>query len=140
MVDACRCVAWRRSAGHHFAARLAFDGREMELVREQLDQLMRFDPRRTATTRRERLLVKHGRKPPEPPVDSTHPADPASAPEFSQPFRDRISQDTHALGSAAESLLAVQADINRVQADDILREMWRMSSAVDPGGCRFQFA
>ncbi|MEE3257649.1 MAG: hypothetical protein VX293_00415, partial [Candidatus Latescibacterota bacterium] len=54
---------------NHFAARLAFDGREMELVREQLDQLMRFDPRRTAATRRERLLVKLGRKPPEPPVD-----------------------------------------------------------------------
>lgn len=54
---------------NHFAARLAFDGREMELVREQLDQLMRFDPRRTATMRRERLLVKLGRQPPSPPVD-----------------------------------------------------------------------
>ena len=54
---------------NYFAARLAFDGREMELVREQLDQLLHFDPRRTSSGRRERLLGKLGRKPPSPPVD-----------------------------------------------------------------------
>ena len=36
---------------------------------------------------------------------------------FSQTFTERITQDSHALGSAAESLLAVQADINRVQSE-----------------------
>lgn len=59
---------------NYFAARLAFDSREMELVREQLDQLMRFDPRRTGATKREGLLNKLGRKAPEPPVDLKAPA------------------------------------------------------------------
>ena len=57
-----------------FAARLAFDGREMELAREQLDQLMRFDPRRSGTSKRERLLAKLGRKPPNPPIDLQAPS------------------------------------------------------------------
>lgn len=42
---------------------------------------------------------------------------PSEAPPFAQTFRDRVSQDAHALGSAAESLLAIQADVNRVQAE-----------------------
>ncbi len=46
-----------------FAARLRFDSREMELVREELDQLMHFDPRRSATVQRERLLVGLGQLP-----------------------------------------------------------------------------
>ncbi len=58
---------------NHFADHLAFDGREMELVREQLDQLMRFDPRRTGTSRRERLLNKLGHKSPKLPVDLKNP-------------------------------------------------------------------
>ena len=57
-----------------FAASLGFDSREMELVREQLDQLMRFDPRRTGTTKRERQLAKLGRKAPNPPVDLQAPS------------------------------------------------------------------
>jgi exonuclease VII small subunit len=59
---------------NHFAVRLTFDGREMELVREQLNQLMRFDPRRTAVTRRERLLAKLGRNAPNPPMQLSDPA------------------------------------------------------------------
>ena len=58
---------------NHFADHLAFDGREMELVREQLDQLMRFDPRRTGTSRRERLLNKLGHKSPKLPTDLENP-------------------------------------------------------------------
>ena len=58
---------------NHFADHLAFDGREMELVREQLDQLMRFDPRRTGTSRRERLLNKLGHKSPKLPADLENP-------------------------------------------------------------------
>ncbi len=57
-----------------FAASLGFDSREMELVREQLDQLMLFDPRRTGTTKRERQLAKLGRKAPNPPVDLQAPS------------------------------------------------------------------
>ncbi len=57
-----------------FAASLGFDSREMELVREQLDQLMRFDPRRTGTTKRERQLAKLGRKAPNLPVDLQAPS------------------------------------------------------------------
>ena len=41
---------------NYFASTLGFDGREMEIVREELHQLMRFDPRRGAERKRERLL------------------------------------------------------------------------------------
>lgn len=57
-----------------FATHLGFDSREMELVRQQLDQLMRFDPRRTATGKRERLLIKLGRKAAIPPIDLQTPS------------------------------------------------------------------
>lgn len=46
-----------------FASRLGFDGREMEIVREELNQLMHFDPRRTAAEKRERLLAQLGTTP-----------------------------------------------------------------------------
>ena len=45
---------------NYFASRLGFDGREMEIVREELNQLMHFDPRRSALQRRERLLAQLG--------------------------------------------------------------------------------
>ena len=57
-----------------FSASLGFDSCEMELVREQLDQLMRFDPRRTGTTKRKRQLAKLGRKAPNPPLDLQAPS------------------------------------------------------------------
>ncbi|MFH1566469.1 MAG: hypothetical protein ABIL09_00605 [Gemmatimonadota bacterium] len=40
----------------YFAEALAFDSREMELLRRELEQLMAFDPRRTAIERRRRTL------------------------------------------------------------------------------------
>ena len=44
------------------AGKLGFDGREMEIVREELQQLMRFDPLRMAAEKRERLLGQLGDK------------------------------------------------------------------------------
>ncbi len=44
----------------YFASQLGFDGREMEIVREELQQLLRFDPRRAAEARRQRLLDQLG--------------------------------------------------------------------------------
>ncbi|MFT5375468.1 MAG: hypothetical protein ACI906_002294 [Candidatus Latescibacterota bacterium] len=46
-----------------FASSLGFDGREMEIVHEELNQLMFFDPRRTAADKRERLLAQLGAPP-----------------------------------------------------------------------------
>lgn len=45
---------------NYFASALAFDGREMEIVREELHQLMRFDPRRGAKNKCQRLLETLG--------------------------------------------------------------------------------
>lgn len=46
---------------NYFAGALGFDGREMEIVREELHQLMRFDPRRGAADKRQRLLEALGK-------------------------------------------------------------------------------
>ncbi|MGY8822816.1 MAG: hypothetical protein ACKVJG_02600 [Candidatus Latescibacterota bacterium] len=46
-----------------FASSLGFDGREMEIVHEELNQLMFFYPRRTAADKRERLLTQLGAPP-----------------------------------------------------------------------------
>lgn len=48
---------------NYFAGRLGFDGREMEVVREELNQLMYFDPRRAATEKRIQLLAQLGELP-----------------------------------------------------------------------------
>lgn len=45
---------------NYFADTLAFDGREMEALRQQVDLLIRFDPRKGALDRRERLLSSLG--------------------------------------------------------------------------------
>ncbi len=45
---------------NYFANRLGFDGREMEIVREEFNQLMHFDPRRSALEKREHLLAQLG--------------------------------------------------------------------------------
>jgi len=45
---------------NYFADTLAFDGREMEALRQQVDLLIRFDPRKGAIDRRERLLSSLG--------------------------------------------------------------------------------
>jgi len=41
---------------NYFASALGFDREEMELLREQLEQLMQFDPRKIAARKRERTL------------------------------------------------------------------------------------
>ena len=50
---------------NYFADTLAFDGREMEALRQQVDLLIRFDPRKGAVDRRERLLSSLGGRVPE---------------------------------------------------------------------------
>ena len=45
---------------NYFADSLAFDGMEMEALRQQVDLLVRFDPRKGAVERRERLLSSLG--------------------------------------------------------------------------------
>lgn len=47
---------------NYFANVLSFDGPEMELLREQLEQLMNFDPRKAAVVRREKMLDLLGRQ------------------------------------------------------------------------------
>jgi len=53
---------------NYFAEALGFDSREMELLREELLQLMSFDPRRVAGDRRRRALALLGETPPSAPV------------------------------------------------------------------------
>ena len=51
--------AYLHNLVHHlnyFANALIFDGQEMELLRELLDQLTKFDPRKTAAQKREKTL------------------------------------------------------------------------------------
>ncbi len=47
---------------NYFANVLSFDGPEMELLREQLEQLINFDPRKAAGVRREKMLDLLGRQ------------------------------------------------------------------------------
>jgi hypothetical protein len=47
---------------NYFANILSFDGPEMELLREQLEQLINFDPRKAAAVRREKMLDLLGRQ------------------------------------------------------------------------------
>lgn len=45
---------------NHFAHELMFDSREMELLRQQLELLMSFDPRRAAADKRSKTLQRFG--------------------------------------------------------------------------------
>ena len=47
---------------NHFAHELMFDSREMELLRQQLELLMSFDPRRAAVVKRARTLGRLGHR------------------------------------------------------------------------------
>lgn len=63
---------WRYLKGligrlNYFADALGFDSREMELLRQELSQLMSFDPRRVAGDRRRRALASLGESPTAPP-------------------------------------------------------------------------
>ena len=47
---------------NQFADKLSFDRREMEILREQLEQLVQFDPRRPAAEKKQRLVAQLGAK------------------------------------------------------------------------------
>ena len=95
---------------NYFAARLAFDGPEMELMREQLNQLLHFDPRYTSYRRRESLLIKLGRKSPSPPIDlETTTAEPALMGAYAMAHTAVADiNDRTVMGRAFDELLAEQ--------------------------------
>ena len=94
---------------NYFAARIVFDGPEMELMREQFNQLLRFDPHRTSY-RRESLLSKLDRKPPSPPIDlEIAAAEPALMSAYAMAYTAVADiNGSTGMGRAFDELLAEQ--------------------------------
>ncbi len=101
---------------NYFANALAFDSREMEMLRQLLDLLIRFDPRRTAVEKRERILTRLGGK---------TEGSPAR-------FVEDVSGESAMMGAYALAHTAIQREIHRRRLADIFDALIDCQSALSP--------